>query len=155
MQQRAQSYLNVKCFKSAHPLKLLLNNRIFASCKIKKKDLTCYMKLLQTMQLKSVWFLFVFTLTCWYEGRRCFALGNLLLLSATLELNVSSLGCFSFCVTTGSRGAIYKCHLSNTFCTHVATCHPTSLLHCGNSPVTGTSWLSSDGTRQTPRERYE
>lgn len=95
------------------------------------------MKLLQTMQLKSVWFLFVFTLTCWYEGRRCFALGNLLLLSATLELNVSSLWCFSFCVTTGSRGAIYKCHLSNTFCTHVATCHPTSLLHCGNSPVTG------------------
>lgn len=37
MQQRAQSYLNVKCFKSVHPLKLLLNNRIFASCKIKKR----------------------------------------------------------------------------------------------------------------------
>lgn len=57
--------------------------------------------------------------------------------------HIKFVGCFFcfvlFCVTTGSRGAIYKCHPSNTFCTHVATCHPTptSLLHCGNSPVTG------------------
>lgn len=87
---------------------------------------------------------FHFDLLVWrmplFSGRR-FALRNLLLLSVTLELNISSLwGVFClFCVTTGSRGAIYKCHPSNTFCTHVATCHPTptSLLHCGNSPVTG------------------
>lgn len=100
---------------------------------------------LQTKQLKSVWFLFVFTLTCWYEGCRCSAGGVLhsgIFFSCQWLWNSTYQVCgvfFLFCVTTGSRGAIYKCHLSNTFCTHVATCHPTptSLLHCGNSPVTG------------------
>lgn len=119
------------------------------SCKIKKKEIWLAWNFvdLQTMQLKSVWFLFVFTLTCWYEGCRCSAGGVLhsgIFFSCQWRWNSTYQVCgvfffVLFCVTTGSRGAIYKCHPSNTFCTHVATCHPTptSLLHCGNSPVTG------------------
>uniref|UniRef100_A0A0E9WNI2 Uncharacterized protein n=1 Tax=Anguilla anguilla TaxID=7936 RepID=A0A0E9WNI2_ANGAN len=37
-----------------------------------------------------------------------------------------------FGISTGIHGAIYKCHLPNTFCTHAAPYHhtPTSVLHC-------------------------
>lgn len=117
------------------------------SCKIKKKEIwlaTWNFDFSCIVCRSTVWFLFVFTLTCWYEGCRCSAGGVLHsgIFFCQWRWNSTYQVCevfFFFCVTTGSRGAIYKCHPSNTFCTHVATCHPTptSLLHCGNSPVTG------------------
>lgn len=144
MQQRVQSYLNVKRFKSAYPLKLLLNNRIFVKLRRKRFDL-----LHETLWIcrRCSWSQFGSCLfSLWLVGmkdavvqREVFCTQESSSVSDAGTQHIKFVGCFLFCVTTGSCGAIYKCHPSNTFCTHVATCHPTptSLLHCGNSPVTG------------------